>query len=93
MFSNLSFYFTILVAIPFYANWFAAQGHTDDGLLWIYVETFGTTDVGHPGGPGVARRRNTRQSHGLTCRFGSSRRTPLPGGDHPRQPRSQSSHN
>ena len=41
MFSNLSFYFTILVAIAFYANWFAAQGHTDDGLLWIYLETLG----------------------------------------------------
>ena len=40
-FSNLFFYFTILVAIPFYFNWFASMGHTDDGLLWIYVETCG----------------------------------------------------
>ena len=39
--SNIFFYFTILVAIPFFANWFASMGHTDDGLLWIYVETAG----------------------------------------------------
>ena len=39
--SNLFFYLTVLVAIPFFANWFASLGHTDDGLLWIYVETAG----------------------------------------------------
>ena len=49
MYSNLFFYFTILVAIPFYANWFAAQGHTDDGLLWIYVETLGPLTWGTQG--------------------------------------------
>lgn len=41
MFSNLFFYLTILVAIPFFANWFASLGHTDDGILWIYTETAG----------------------------------------------------
>ena len=40
-FSNLFFYLIVLVAIPFFANWFASLGHTDDGLLWIYVETAG----------------------------------------------------
>lgn len=39
--SNLFFYLTVLVAIPFFANWFASLGHTDDGILWIYVETAG----------------------------------------------------
>ncbi|MCQ3805265.1 MAG: hypothetical protein OXC98_00080 [bacterium] len=39
--SNIFFYFTILVAIPFFLNWFASWGHTDDGILWIYVETAG----------------------------------------------------
>ena len=39
--SRLFFYLTVLVAIPFFANWFASLGHTDDGLLWIYVETAG----------------------------------------------------
>ncbi len=41
LWSSLFFYFTILVAIPFFANWFASLGHSDDGLLWIYVETMG----------------------------------------------------
>lgn len=41
LYSHLFLYASILVAIPFFANWFAAQGHTDDGLLWIYVETAG----------------------------------------------------
>jgi len=44
--SNLFFYFTVLVAIPFFANWFASMGHTDDGLLWIYVETLGPVTWG-----------------------------------------------
>lgn len=39
--STLFFYLTVLVAIPFFANWFASMAHTDDGLLWIYVETAG----------------------------------------------------
>ncbi len=39
--SRLFFYLTVLVAIPFFANWFASMGHTDDGILWIYVETMG----------------------------------------------------
>ena len=39
--SNLFFYFTILVAIPFYINWIASWGHTDDGILWLYTETAG----------------------------------------------------
>lgn len=39
--SRLFFYLTVLVAIPFFANWFASLGHTDDGILWIYVETAG----------------------------------------------------
>ena len=39
--SMLFFYLTVLVAIPFFANWFASLGHTDDGILWIYVETAG----------------------------------------------------
>ncbi|MYG93359.1 MAG: hypothetical protein F4196_10875 [Acidimicrobiia bacterium] len=44
--SNLFFYLTVLVAIPFFANWFASMGHTDDGLLWIYVETAGPVTWG-----------------------------------------------
>ena len=44
--SNLFFYLTVLVAIPFFANWFASLGHTDDGLLWIYVETAGPVTWG-----------------------------------------------
>ncbi|MDE0231261.1 MAG: hypothetical protein OXI56_06260 [bacterium] len=39
--SRLFFYLVVLVAIPFFANWFASLGHTDDGILWIYVETMG----------------------------------------------------
>jgi len=44
--SRLFFYLTVLVAIPFFANWFASLGHTDDGLLWIYVETAGPVTWG-----------------------------------------------
>lgn len=39
--SNLFFYLTVLVAVPFLANWVASMEHSDDGLLWIYVETVG----------------------------------------------------
>lgn len=39
--SNLFFYATILAAVPFFANWYASWGHSDDGLLWIYIETVG----------------------------------------------------
>lgn len=41
LFSNLFFYWTVLVAVPFFANWFASLGHTDDGILWIFIETAG----------------------------------------------------
>ena len=39
--STLFFYLTVLVAVPFLANWVASMEHSDDGLLWIYVETAG----------------------------------------------------
>ena len=43
--SNLIFYTTVLVAIPFFANWFAALGSTDDNLLWSYLDTAGPVIV------------------------------------------------
>lgn len=39
--SSLFFYITVLVAAPFFANWIASLGHTDEGFLWIFVETAG----------------------------------------------------
>ncbi len=39
--SYLFFYWAVLVAVPFFANWFASLGHTDDGFLWVFVETAG----------------------------------------------------
>lgn len=68
--SRLFFYLTVLVAIPFFANWFASLGHTDDGILWIYVETARAADLEYPGRPALAWRKDNPQGHSLTHRFG-----------------------